>query len=495
MTVTLQTGLQIEDVVAVARNNEPVELSTAAREAIEEGHDALEGVLTTDRRLYGVNTGFGNLQEEDVDRAALEELQENLLRCTDAAVGDPVDTEVVRATLLVRANSLAAGISGVRPSVVNQLVSMLNQGVHPLIRAAGSTDDLGAVANVGLVMIGEGVAEYRGDQVAGSKALDHAGLNPISLDPKEGLAIINGPCLMTAMTALAIADVGQLVRTADVIGAATFDRIGTHPSAFDPRVFEHKPSPGAATAAANLRASLALDPDELGTGDLDQDPLSVRCIPQISGSVRDILAHARDSVETELNGVSDNPLVFPDGNVVSSGSYSGLQVAAVTDSLIPAIQKMGIASERRTNKLLTADDAPSFLASEPGTESGLMIAQYTAAGLLADLPTSTVGSRSVTVSGGQEDLHSLGTIGARRLRNTVESIRQVLAVELLSAVQYQLLTDESTGSPITAVDSVIEPIARPLSDSPITGQIEEIADLIRGGELLDELADQGVTIQ
>lgn len=495
MTVRLGDDLRIADVVAVARDGEPVELPTAARDTVEAGHDALERVLSTDRRLYGVNTGFGDLQDEDVDRAALEELQRNLLRSTDAAVGDPVDTEVVRAALLVRANSLASGVSGVRPIVVDQLVSMLNEGVHPLIRAAGSTDDLGAVANVGLVMIGEGRAEYRDDRVAGSTALDRAGLDPISVGPKEGLAVINGPFLMTGMTALAIADIERLVRTADVIGAVSFDRIGTHPGAFHPRVFEHKPLPGAATAAANIRASLDLDPADLGAEDLDQDPLSLRCIPQLSGAVRDMLANARDTVETEINGASDNPLVFPNDDVVSSGSYSGLHVAAVTDSLTPVVQKMGIASERRTDKLLTADDATAFLASAPGTESGLMVAQYTSAGLLAGSPSSPVGGRSVTVSGGQEDLHSLGTIGARRLRDTIASVRRVLAVELLCAVRYQLLADRSTDRPISVVDSLVGPIVRPLSDSPIAGRIEEAAELICSGALLDELADQDVSVQ
>ncbi|WP_158058408.1 HAL/PAL/TAL family ammonia-lyase [Halorussus halophilus] len=476
--------LTIDELVAVAREREPVELSPQARDRIEDSRDAVEDIIDGDNRVYGVNTGFGDLQSVSISRDDLDSLQENLLRSHATAVGDPLPTDVVRAAMLVRANALSVGVSGVRVELVEQFLALLNEGVHPVVPATGSTDDLGAAAHIGLVLMGEGEAEMGGETFDGSVALAEANVEPLDPRAKEGLSAVSGTPIMTALLALAVEDTERLVRTADLAGAWTFELLGEAPTAFAERVSGVRPYDGHAASAANVRRLVSATPE--GDHQMTQDPLSLRCIPQIHGAVREQLDFARHVVETELRSATDNPLVFPDGETFSCGNFNGQQVAAAADMLTTAIQKVGRVSERRADKLVSdvgSEGVADFLAADPGLESGLMIAHYTATGLVTELETTAPASgRSVTVSGGQEDIHSLGTIAARELTDTVETVQQVLAVELLCAARRSELVDSDLSPPLDAVATELDDaVGLPLADVSLHEEIRETAALADEG--------------
>lgn len=493
--IRLNGSLTIDDVVSVAREREQVRLSSEARTRIAESRDTVEDIVENDRRVYGVNTGFGNLQDVSVSQDDLDTLQRNLLRSHATAVGDSLSTDAVRAAMLARANALAVGVSGVRVELVEKLLTLLNEGVHPVVPADGSTDDLGAAAHIGLVVMGEGKAEFNGEQMSGEEALSAAGIDPLSPSAKEGLAVVSGTPVMTGLLALSVADTERLVRAADIAGAWTFELLGEAATAFAERVAEVRPYEGHAESAENVRRLITDSPE--GGPRMSQDPLSLRCIPQIHGAVREQLRFARHVVETELQSATDNPLVFPDGEAFSCGNFNGQQVAAVADMLATAVQKIGRISERRANKLVSdVDDVAAFLAADPGLESGMMIAHYTSAGLVAELETrSPASGHSVTVSGGQEDVHSLGTIAARHLADAVTTVRRVLAVELLCAARRTQLADIALPDSLAAVAGELNgSVELPLADVSLHDEIRETAGLLAEGRLTESACEAGADL-
>lgn len=493
--IQVNGSLTVDDVVSVAREREQVRLSSEAKTRIAESRDAVEDIVESDRRVYGVNTGFGDLQDVSVSKDDLDTLQENLLRSHATAVGDSLPTDAVRAAMLVRANALAVGVSGVRVELVEELLALLNEGVHPVVPADGSTDDLGAAAHIGLVVMGEGKAEFDGDQMSGEEALSAAGVDPLYPSTKEGLSMVSGTPVMTGLLALSVADTERLVRAADLAGAWTFELLGEAPTTFAERAAEVRPYEGHAESAGNVRRLLTESPE--GGPQMTQDPLSLRCIPQIHGAVREQLKFARRMVETELQSATDNPLVFPDGEAFSCGNFNGQQVAAAADMLATAVQKVGRISERRANKLVSdVDDIAAFLAADPGLESGMMIAHYTSAGLIAELETrSPASGRSVTVSGGQEDVHSLGTIAARHLEDAIVSVRRVLAIELLCAARRTQLADIDLSDSLTAVNRELDgAVELPLADVSLHEEIRETAELLAEGRLAETACEAGADL-
>lgn len=485
--------LTIAKVVAVARDRERVELGREAREAVECAHDEVRDVVASNRRVYGVNTGFGDLQDAAIDPADLAQLQENIVRSHATSIGEPACTEVVRATMLARANTFALGYSGVSVGLVEQLLAFLNEGIHPRMPLTGSSDDLSAAAHIARALIGEGPVEYDGEELDAVTALDRAGLDPHDLGPKEGLAAVSGTPVMTGLFALALADIAILLRAADAAGALTFAAVGNAPDAFDHRIAETRPHEGHTAVADNIRRLLGERTD--GGDDMTQDPLSLRLIPQVHGTARQHTDLARDVVETELASATDNPLVFPNGDVCSCGNFCGQPLASAADTLASVLTKVGATSERRTATLLSNADQP-FLAGNPGLESGLMITQYTAAGLTAENRlTGTASEGSVCVSAGQEDVHSMGTIAVRNLAATVDRVRHVLAVELLCAARYAEQSDLALSESLSAIAVAVREVADlAMGDVPLYDGIEQVADLVESGALAAAAADGGVLL-
>ena len=487
--IEIDGTLTIEDVVAVALDREQVTLANEAAARMRESRAVVTEIVDGEESVYGVNTGFGDLQDVSISRSELGTLQENVFRSHATAIGDPLPVDIVRAAMLVRANALAVGVSGVRVALVEQLIALLNKGVHPIVPTSGSTDDLGAAAHIGLVLIGDGEAQVEpgGEHLDGATALSRTGIEPLSLAPKEGLAAISGTPIMTGSLALAIHDAERLVRTADLVAAWTFSLLGNEPGTFAERVSELRPHEGQATTAANVRRLLASD---LNGRETSQDPLSLRCIPQIHGAARDQLSFAHEVVETELRSATDNPLVFSDGEVFSCGNFNGQQVASAADMLATSLVKLGSIAESRTNKLVgERDEEIAFLAANPGLESGMMVAHYTSTGLLAESGTMDgVSGRSVTVSAGQEDIHSMGTIATHNLRETIKRMNQILAIELLCAMRYTRLAEDArlSGALERTFETVIETVdVNVHDDTPLYEQIQEMASIVADGVLLD----------
>jgi histidine ammonia-lyase len=438
--------LSIWDVVSVAQRRTPVYIPENCITAVQAARATVETMLAQDRVVYGITTGFGFMKDRRVSAAEVAELQANLIRSHAAGVGAPLPTSVVRAMMLLRSNALVKGHSGIRPEVVQLLVAMLNRGVHPQIPSQGSvgaSGDLAPLSHLALVLMGEGVAEYRGMLLPGREALEAAELEPVTLEAKEGLALINGTQVMTAIGCLMIEQSHQLAKLADLAAACSVEALlGSH-SPFQARVHALRPHSGQQSSARNLTRLLqgsALMESHRDCGQV-QDGYSLRCVPQVHGATRDTLAHARQVLGVEINAVTDNPLIFSDSEeAVSAGHFHGQPVALPLDFLAIAVAELANISERRTERMVNpafSNGLPAFLVSRPGLNSGYMVAQYTAAALVSENKVlchpATVDS--IPTSAGQEDHVSMGTIAARKLMRVVEHTRTVLAIELLCAAQ------------------------------------------------------------
>ncbi|RQH01369.1 HAL/PAL/TAL family ammonia-lyase [Natrarchaeobius oligotrophus] len=496
--IELTGELTTQDLVAIARENADVAPSAETVERMEDVRAVVDDIVRRgDYHIYGVNAGVGDLHGKSISRERIQEMQENIIESTITAVEPIASTEVTRAAMVAKANTLAAGRSGVRPEIVHKLCAMLNEGVHPRMSLGGSTDDLTAIAHVGLVLLGKGEAEIGGEIVSGGEALERAGIEPVRLAPKEAMSLVSGTAVMTGMLALNVHDIDRLVRTADVVSALTFELVGDAPETFADRVSDVRPHDGHATSASNVRALLNRDADG-SSPKMVQDPLSLRVIPQVHGTVRSHLDFGRETVDTELRSATDNPLVFPDGKIYSCGAFNGQPIASAADSLRNVVTKLGSISESRNRLLLRdkQDDFP-FLAANPGVESGLMMVQYTSSGLLAEtLATDSISSHSVTVSGGQEDIHSMGTISARKLTETVETVSRMLAIELLCANRHHNLSADGSMDPaleavLDHVDAVVED---PVADTPSLDYIAALTEQIRTGTIVDVVEANGVEI-
>jgi histidine ammonia-lyase len=435
--------LTVADVVAVARAGRHVELDPDARNRMAASRGVVERAVAGGDTIYGVTTGFGDLADVRIEPAQSADLQRNLVRSHAAGVGPPLPPEVVRAMLLLRANALAVGLSGVRPAVVDLLCGMLDGGIHPVIPSRGSvgaSGDLAPLAHLALVVIGEGEAEVGGTVMPGAAALAAAGLVPLTLQAKEGLALLNGTQLMAGIGALAAADGQRLVATADLVGAMSLEALEGTDAAFNEALIAARPHPGQIRSAARLRAALA--GSEIGANHRSsphkvQDPYSLRCMPQVHGAVLDALAYLEGVLAVEMNAATDNPLVFPDGQVRSGGNFHGQPIALALDHARLALTVLASMSERRTARILDPrlSGLPPFLAARPGLESGLMITQYTAAAIVNELQTLAhpTSAGSIPTSANQEDHVSMGAGGAHFLRQAVDQVEWVLAVEAVCA--------------------------------------------------------------
>jgi len=495
--------LSIDDVIEVARGRREVSLHPSAAERMRASRAVIERLVDDGATVYGVTTGFGDLADVRIDAARTADLQRNLVRSHAAGVGDPLPDEVVRAMLLLRANALAIGLSGVRVEVVDLLLDMLNAAVHPVVPSRGSvgaSGDLAPLAHLALVVIGEGEASVDGAGPGdGGTALARAGLAPLVLEAKEGLALLNGTQLMTAIGALAHHDALRLAIAADVIGAMSLDAMLGTARAFAEPLVAARPHPGQVAAARHLCELLA--GSEIGASHADsphkvQDAYSLRCMPQVHGAARDALAELRRVLDVEMNSATDNPLVFPDGDVVSGGNFHGEPLALALDYATMAVTELASISERRTARLVDAHHSglPAFLTERPGLESGLMIAQYTAAALVNELQGLSHPSSVDTIptSANQEDHVSMGATSALRLRDAVDRAEHVLAIEAICAAQgLDFRAPLRSGAGVRAAHAVIRTRVPHLdADRPPAPDIAAVRDLLRAGGLLANGATQ-----
>lgn len=471
-----------------------VALAPEAVERMARSRAVVERMAALDEPVYGVNTGVGLLADTRIPREDLERLQVNIVRSHSAGVGEPLAREVVRAIMLIRANVLAKGFSGIRPVVAERLCDLLNRGVTPVVPSRGSvgaSGDLAPLAHVALALIGEGQAEYRGEILPGGEALRRAGIEPLRLAAKEGISLINGTQGMLAIGCLESTAAEMLMEAADVICAMTLDVLRGTPRAFDPRIHAARPHAGQAKSAARLRE--LLEGSEIRASHLAcrrvQDAYSLRCAPQVHGAVRDALAEARRVFSVELNSATDNPLVFGD-EVISGGNFHGEPVGLQLDFLAVALAALSAISERRLDRLVNPclnEDLPRFLAGHAGLESGLMMAQVTAAALVAEnrVLAHPASPGSITTSGNKEDFVSMGMTAALKLQQVVRNTRLVLAAEALAAVRaLDLLRPLRTSDALEAVRERIHAVAPPMEeDRPPGPDIEAVERMIAAGGL------------
>jgi histidine ammonia-lyase len=492
-------NLTLEDIEAVSLRAETVGLSDEVRRKVRDSRRVVEQVLSEERVVYGINTGFGNFRTVVIPRSDLEQLQVNLIRSHSAGVGEPFSEDIVRAILLLRINTLAAGYSGVDPDTLDALVAMLNAGVHPVVPTKGSvgaSGDLAPLAHVALVLIGEGEAFYQGDRLPGGEALARAGLRKIQLHPKDGLALINGTQVIAALLSRAVIQARRLVRSADVIGALTLDTLLGSDAAFDPRIHEARPHPGQIVVARNLRHLLEGSELRKSHQDCDrvQDSYSLRCMPQVHGAVRDALGYVQGVIETEINSATDNPMVFVDGDqgdIVSGGNFHGQPVALASDFLTIALAELGAISERRMERLVNPDlsELPAFLVKERGLNSGFMILQVTAAALASENKAYShpASVDSIPTSANQEDHVSMGVIAARKTNEVAGNLTDILAIELLAAAQaLEFRRPLTTSAALEAVHAALRrKVPSYEQDRPHYPDIRAARELIESGALLD----------
>ncbi len=489
-------ALAPEDVVLVARAGAPAELHPDAKARIARAHERIVRLSESGAAVYGVSTGFGALSTTRIAREQWTALQHSLVRSHAAGMGEPVAREVVRAMMLLRARTLALGYSGVHPRTVAQVLALLNAGVTPVVPEYGSlgaSGDLAPLAHCALVLLGEGEAvDARGRRLPGGEALAQAGLEPLELGPKEGLSLINGTDGMLGMLCLACVDLELLCRSADVAAAMSVEALLGTDSAFDPAVQALRPHAGQAASAANLMRLMAGSEIVASHREHDnrvQDAYSMRCAPQVLGAARDVLAHARGVVAIELGSAVDNPSVLDDGRLVSNGNFHGIPLGFAADFMAIAAAEIGAIAERRVDRLLDVTRSiglPAFLGASPGVDSGLMIAQYTAAALVAEnrrlaAPASV---DSIPTSGMQEDHVSMGWSAARKLRLALANLTRILAVELLCSARALQLRAPLEAAPATAaVTELIDP--RPGPDRSPAPELERVAGLVASGAIVE----------
>jgi histidine ammonia-lyase len=483
-------SLSIADIVGVARRETPVALDRSSEQLVRAAAKLVAEFADGDAPIYGINTGFGALSQVRIAREDLVKLQLNLLRSHAAGVGDPLPVDVTRAILLLRANTLAAGRSGVRPETIDLLLDLLNRGVHPVIPmhgSVGASGDLAPLAHAALVLVGEGEAMFDGKLLSGADALKRAGLKPIELAPKEALALINGTQVMTAIGCLALHDAEVLATSADIIGALSSEALRATDAAWDASLNDERPHPGQRIVAANLRRLVHGSPiiasHRLGDPRV-QDPYSIRCMPQVHGASRDALAYTRRVLEIEINSVTDNPLVFAEEKrIVSGGNFHGQPVAIALDLATIAVAELADISESRIDRMTTGHTSglPAFLSPDPGRHSGFMVAQYTAAALVAEnrLRAMPASVESIPTSADMEDHVSMGVHAAHKLAAVVTNTRNVLAIESLCAAQGLDLLGMTSSAAVEAAKRVVrEHVPTLKADRPLAPDISTMCDVI-----------------
>lgn len=488
--------LTLEEVRRTADGGAMIELTSAAIRRIAAGRAVVERIVREDRTVYGITTGFGKFAEVRISRDQIDSLQVNLIKSHAAGVGPTFKPDQVRAVMFLQANQLARGASGARPEVVRQLIGLLNNDIIPLVPQQGSvgaSGDLSPMAHIGLVMIGRGKAFYKGKIVSGAAALKKAGMKALILKAKEGLAITNGTEVMTAVGILNLIEAERLCKIADIAGAMSLEALRGTNVAFNAELHKLRPHAGQKRAAENLRRLLTGSQIRKSHKDClkVQDAYSLRCMPQVHGASKGALQHIRQVLETELNSVTDNPLVIVNkGQVLSGGNFHGQPVALAMDYLGIATAELADISERRIARLLdvSLSGLPGFLTRHGGHNSGLMIVHNTAASLVSENKILSHPSSvdSIPTSANQEDHVSMGTIGARKAGQICDNVRYVLACELLCASQgLEFHKPLKPGTGVYAAYQAIRARVKPLKyDREFHKDIEEIAELIRGNAIL-----------
>ena len=488
--------LDLDDVVRVARAGERVQLAPGALRAVDASHRALLKIAKSSAPAYGIKTGFGQLADVAIPESDVQALQLNLLRSHAVGRGDPLPTDAVRAAVLLRANTLALGYSGVRHELVDLLLEMLNRDVHPVIPSRGSlgaSGDLAPLAHLGLVLAGEGQAEVHGDRMPGKEALRRVGLEPLVLQSKEGLALINGTAVMTAVGALVLHDAYGLLKDAQVAASISFEALRGSPKPYDDRLVSLKAQPGAHEVAANMRKLLKgseIIPSHKGPHRV-QDPYSLRCIPQVLGACRAALDYAAAAVRVEMNSATDNPLILPlQATSLSGGNFHGQAVAMGLDQAALAMAVLAGFSERRIARLVDThlSELPPFLTKHSGLHSGMMILQYVAADFASQnkVLAHPASADSIPTSANQEDWVPMGMAAALKARQALDNASEVVAMEYLAAAQgleFRAPLQAGVG-PRAAHDFLRRAIPPLEEDRPLHGEVSKIREWMRLGDLV-----------
>src|SRR6266566_2792718 len=488
--------LSLARIAAVASGQESVSLSSSARQRVEKSRLIVEKIVAEGRTVYGVNTGVGRLSGVRIDPTELRALQLNLVRSHACGLGPPLSIAEARAMLLLRANVLALGYSGCRVTVIEKLVEMLERGVTPVIPEKGSvgaSGDLAPLAHLAQSVIGEGEAFFDGQRLAGAEALQRAQIEALQLEVKEGIALLNGTQAMAAVGGLALWRAERVARVADVAGAMALEALKGTPAAFEERIHAARPHRGQIEVATHLRELLR--ESQIRDSHVDNDPrvqdaYSLRCMPQVHGAVRDVLAHAREIVEIESGSATDNPLVFADtGDVISGGNFHGAPLALAFDYAAMALTDLMSITERRIDRLVNPDaneDLPPFLTSHPGSASGFMMMQIVAASLLneAKVLAHPASTDNIPTDGGKEDHVSMGMTAATKLRSIVDNAELITAIELITAAEgLEYRTPLQPGRGVKqAYEIVRQHVRRLTSDRAMSEEIQTIATAIRSGE-------------
>jgi histidine ammonia-lyase len=481
------------DFYQVVLENRRVGLSPRARQAMTQSRKLVDAMMGGKEAVYGVTTGVGSLSTERIEPAQARELQLNVVRSHACGVGEPLNARETRGLLLLRANTLAHGLSGVRPMVAELLCGFLNHGVHPVVPARGSvgaSGDLAPLAHVALALVGEGDVVYQGRRQPARSALKAAGLKPLTLDAKEGLSLVNGTQAMLSVGLLALRIAEILVDTADVAGALSLDALRGSRRPFDARLHQARPHPGQMVSAKNiwrLTQGSEINRSHQGCARV-QDAYSLRCMPQVHGAVRDALEYARLTFSREMNSATDNPLVFMgEGDVISGGNFHGQPLAIALDLMALVLTQLGGISERRIDRMVNplTSELPPFLTKSAGLESGFMIAQVAAAALASEnkLLAHPASADSIPTSGNKEDYVSMGMAAALKLRPLLTNLSAILAIELLAACQaIDLLAPLRPGRLAGKAQAVLRAVSKPLTkDRPLHKDIARVARLVSQG--------------
>jgi histidine ammonia-lyase len=482
------SDLTLKDLLAIADDREEVGLAPDARARVAASRAVVDAKAAGEEAVYGVNTGFGNFAETRIDKHDLAALQLNLLRSHAAGVDAPLPVRTVRAAMALRANVLAKGFSGIRVDTLEALLAMLNRGVHPRVPSRGSvgaSGDLAPLAHLALVLVGEG-------ETLDGRSLQDAGLQPIALGPKEGLSLINGTQVSTAVLALTLADAERLSRAADIGAALSIDALMGSMHPFEKRIHEPRPFAGQAASADNLLRLLdgsGINASHVNCGRV-QDAYSLRCAPQVHGAAREALSWIRHIVTIEMNAATDNPMVFADsGDMVSGGNFHGAPLALAADLLVMAVAQFATISERRSERLVNPalSGLPAFLTQHGGLQSGLMIAQVTAAALTSEIKTLShpASVDTIPTSANKEDHVSMSMHAALKAERALQLAINVIAVEILCACQAIDLRSPLESSPalMRAHKIVRERVKKLVDDRPPAPDLDAIAEIIRGGKL------------
>jgi histidine ammonia-lyase len=490
-------GMTLEDLIDIARNDYQVVLTKEAETSIKSARSLIEKWVEEEKTIYGVTTGFGALSNVIISKKDIRKLQKNIIMSHAAGVGNSLDKETVRATMALRIKDLARGNSGIRLKTVEQLVKLLNNEIYPLVPEKGSvgaSGDLAPLAHLSLVLLGMGEAFYKGKMLPGKEALSQCGLKPIHLEAAEGLALVNGTQLMTAIGGLTVYDAIRLSKMTDIAASMSLEVLMGSRTEFNPRIHKVRPHPGQGISANNMER--ITQNSEIITSHHDcsrvQDAYTLRCSPQVHGASRDAINYCRNTIETEMNSSTNNPLIFAEQkDFLLGGNFHGQPIALAMDFLSMAISELGNISERRIERLVNPmlSGLPAFLVKNGGLNSGFMLAQYTAAALVSEnkVLSHPASVDSIPTSANKEDHVSMGTIAARKCREIVRNTEFVIAVELLCASQaLDLFTDMKAGQGTLAAYHVIRnSIPHMEKDRVLSYDITSMVNLIKNGEIIE----------